>query len=92
MLVKSPYAEERVCPWLDDRVVQPGEVVPVPDAQLDHWLEAGWTPADDRTLAAARELDAARVERGKTPRLPAPEPAKKSTKAAAEAPSTGEGE
>lgn len=59
--VKQPYPEPRRVPWLDDRMIAPGEVVAVPDDQLPSWLEAGWIPADARTRAAGRKLLADKV-------------------------------
>lgn len=55
MKVKQPYAEARQVPWLG-RTVQPGEVVAIPDGELASYLEAGWIPADPRTVAAGRQL------------------------------------
>lgn len=54
--VRQPYAEERRVPWLDDRMVEPGEVVAVPDADLASYLEAGWYPANAATKKAGRKL------------------------------------
>lgn len=56
MLVRQPYAEAREVPWLGGRTVQPGEVVSIPDGELASYLEAGWIPADPRTVAAGRQL------------------------------------
>lgn len=41
--VKQPYDEERYVPWVG-RTVQPGEVIEVPDGDLDSYLAAGWQP------------------------------------------------
>lgn len=54
--VRQPYDEERHVPWLGDRLVEPGEVVAVPDADLASYLEAGWYPADAATKKAGRKL------------------------------------
>jgi hypothetical protein len=53
--VRQPYDEPRHVPWLG-RVIEPDEVVSIPDDQLAHYMEARWEPADDRTMAAAMEL------------------------------------
>lgn len=57
--VKQPYDEERFVAWLG-RVVPPGEIVEVPDADLPSYLEAGWTAAQDKeTKKAVEKLDKA---------------------------------
>lgn len=53
MKVRSPYAEPVVVPGLDNRTVNPGQVVDVPDGQLPGFLEAGWAPADAESKKAA---------------------------------------
>lgn len=57
--VKSPYSE----PMFDAglfRVVEPGEIVEVPDQRLPNYLEAGWTAAQDKgTKKAVEQLDKA---------------------------------
>lgn len=47
--VRQPYDEPVIVPALDDRVVNPGQVVTIPDDQLPNFLEAGWKPADAAT-------------------------------------------
>lgn len=54
-LVTQPYEEPRMVPWLG-RLVEPGESAEIPDADLPNYLEAGWTPADQATAAAAAAL------------------------------------
>lgn len=39
--VKQPYDEERFVPWVG-RLVQPGEVIEVPDVDEASYLAAGW--------------------------------------------------
>lgn len=57
--VKQPYDEPRQVPWLG-RMVQPGEIVEVPDGDLASYLEAGWTAAQDKdTKRAVEKLDRA---------------------------------
>jgi hypothetical protein len=48
--IRNPFPEERQLPWLADRVVAPDEVVEVPDAHLDSYLEAGWIDASAPTI------------------------------------------
>ena len=43
--VRQPYDEPVDVPWLG-RVVNPGQVVDVPDEDLDSYLAAGWQPAE----------------------------------------------
>lgn len=57
MKVRSPYAEPVVVPWLDNRTVNPGQVVDVPDGQLPGFLAAGWAPADAETKKAAAAMN-----------------------------------
>ncbi len=39
--VKFPHGEEHFVPWIG-RLVQPGEIVDVPDSDLPSYVEAGW--------------------------------------------------
>lgn len=41
--VKFPHDEEHFVPWIG-RLVQPGEVVEIPDTDLASYVEAGWVP------------------------------------------------
>lgn len=43
---RSPFDEERVCPWLDYIVVEPGGTITVPDEQWPNWVAGGWEPLD----------------------------------------------
>lgn len=54
--LKQPFDEARTVPWLGHVLVEPGEVVTVPDADLASWLEGGWEPADAATRKAGRKL------------------------------------
>lgn len=51
--------EPRIVPWLNGRVVQPGEVVDVPDAQFESYVcqPLVWQAVDEP--AAARKRKAA---------------------------------
>lgn len=40
--LRCPYPEPRVMPWLDDRRVEPDEVVDVPDDLAEAFRAAGW--------------------------------------------------
>lgn len=53
--VKQPYGEPRIVPWLDDQVVNPGQVVDIPDDQLASFLEAGWEQLEAKTKTSAQE-------------------------------------
>jgi hypothetical protein len=52
--VRQPYDEPVDVPWLG-RVVNPGQVVDVPDDHLPHYLAAGWTEAAADTRKEARK-------------------------------------
>lgn len=57
--VKFPHDEEHFVPWIG-RTVQPGEIVEVPDSDLESYLEAGWSAAQDKeTRKAVEKLDKA---------------------------------
>lgn len=57
--VKQPYDDERFVPGVG-RLVQPGEIVEVPDDELPNYLEAGWSAAQDKeTKKAVEKLDKA---------------------------------
>lgn len=49
--VKFPHDEEHFVPWVG-RTVKPGETVEVPDADLENYLEAGWSAAQDKETKA----------------------------------------
>jgi hypothetical protein len=53
--IRNPFPEERQLPWLADRVVAPDEVVEVPDAHLDNYLEAGWVDASAPTTTKVKD-------------------------------------
>lgn len=46
--VKQPYDEPRIVPALDDQVVNPGQVVDIPDGQLDSFIAAGWVQVETK--------------------------------------------
>ena len=52
--VRQPYDEPVDVPWLG-RVVNPGQVVDVPDEDLDSYLAAGWQPAEAGASTAKKE-------------------------------------
>lgn len=56
MKVRQPYDEPVVVPALDQRTVNPGQVVTIPEDQLASFLSAGWKPADADTRKAAEKL------------------------------------
>lgn len=43
---RSTFEEERVCPWLDYLVVEPGGTINVPDEEWESWVAGGWEPLD----------------------------------------------
>jgi hypothetical protein len=54
--VRQPYDEPVIVPALDDQVVNPGQLVTIPDGQLPNFLAAGWKPGDADTKKAAEKL------------------------------------
>lgn len=40
--LRCPYPEPRRVPWLGDQVVEPDEVVDIPDEFVDNFRAAGW--------------------------------------------------
>ncbi|MEW2442787.1 hypothetical protein [Micromonospora marina] len=52
--VKQPFDEPRFVPWIG-RTVDPGEIVEVPDGDLVNYLEAGWSPGQDKETKALVE-------------------------------------
>jgi hypothetical protein len=57
--VRQPYDEPVIVPALDDRVVNPHQVVDIPNVHLPNFLAAGWRPADADTKKSAEGLTAA---------------------------------
>lgn len=67
MKIRSPYDEPVRVPWLDDLVVNPGQVVTVPEPMLVNFLAAGWEPADKEAKDAAAAIKAAKKPPEETP-------------------------
>lgn len=40
--LRCPYPEPRRLPWFGDQVVEPDEVVDIPDELVDNFRAAGW--------------------------------------------------
>jgi hypothetical protein len=73
--IRSPYDEPVRVPWLDDLVVNPGQVVTIPDNLLVNFVAAGWEPADKAAKDAAAAIEAAKRPPDETPPgEPAPTP------------------
>lgn len=53
MRVKSPYDEPRIVPLLGDLVVEPGQIVDIPEDTAAMFIAAGWTPTDVAAKKAA---------------------------------------
>jgi hypothetical protein len=51
--VRSPYDEPVIVPWLDHRIVDPGQEVVVTPEQVPGFLAAGWTTVDTDNRKAA---------------------------------------
>ncbi len=51
--VRQPYPEPRFVPWLGI-MVNPGQVVEVPDDDLASYVEAGWQPVEAK-VAKSKE-------------------------------------
>lgn len=49
---RSTFEQERVCPWLDYLVVEPGGIIDVPDEEWLSWKTGGWEPLDPDPAAA----------------------------------------
>ncbi len=48
--IRSPFDEDRRIPWLGDRVVEPDEVVEIPDEWLPNFLAGGWKQVDSEDI------------------------------------------
>lgn len=55
MKVRQPYDEPVIVPWLDDKIVNPGQVVDIAPDQLEGFLASTWVPADPEAKKAAAE-------------------------------------
>ena len=51
--VRSPYDEPVIVPWLDHRIVDPGQEVAVTPDQVKGFLAAGWVAVDTTARRAA---------------------------------------
>lgn len=49
----SPFTEPVRVPWLGDRVVDPDEVVEIPDDLLPNFVAGGWKDLDSEDLKPA---------------------------------------
>jgi hypothetical protein len=74
---KSTFDEERVCPWLNDLIVEPGGVITVPDDQWENWTAGGWEPLDPNPEAKqdSRPSATPAATSTPTPAVPSPAPA-----------------
>lgn len=51
---RNDFGEGRVTPMLDYILIDPGQVITVPDGEWEHWDAGGWAALDpDPRLAAA---------------------------------------
>lgn len=69
MQFTSPYAEERIVPFLNDRVVGPGETVPVPASVAGYFVQT-WTPADSEADQLVAEYEDSLVADEEEPPAP----------------------
>lgn len=63
--IKNTFGEDRIVPWLGDRLVLAGQVVDVPDDDVYAYTQqSGWAPFDDqaKALHEAAETVAEEVE------------------------------
>jgi hypothetical protein len=56
--IKNTTGEDRILPWLNDRLVLAGQVVDVPDADVYAYTQqVGWEPADEAARAAHSDAE-----------------------------------
>lgn len=55
--VRSPYSEPVIVPWLDNRIVDPGQEVVVTPDLVPGFIAAGWTPVETPARRATEKQE-----------------------------------